>query len=179
MKHAPTSWAFALAQANCQKTNRNRYEIQSFAQSQRPQDDPENASMAILKIIIKMKTLNEELGFTSVDTQNPVCEAPSWQQGHSGTQRLRNLLQDTHQRYKTNAPNTVPSLTRLQSHWPSRHSLNIVASCLSQGLCTGCSQRYVCSSATFTRLATFYTRFSPPQFSLREGFWFLVDPVFF
>lgn len=50
----------------------------------------------------------EELGFTSMDAQNPVCEAPSWQQGHSGTERLSNLLKDTRQRYKTNAPNTRP-----------------------------------------------------------------------
>lgn len=39
----------------------------------------------------------EELGLISVDAQNPVCEAQSWQQGHSSRDRLSHLLQDMHQ----------------------------------------------------------------------------------
>lgn len=65
--------------------------------------------MTVLKIMIKMMTQGEgELGFTCVDTPDPVCGAQSWQQGRSSIERWTNLLKDTRQGYKTKTPNTLP-----------------------------------------------------------------------
>lgn len=70
-----------------QKTNRNSYEIHHFAQSH--QDDPENSSMTVFKIKIKMKTKNEitwihMCGYPKFSLRSPELAARAQQHSEAG-----------------------------------------------------------------------------------------------
>lgn len=97
MKHDTTSWAFTSAQGKCRKQTEIVMKSKALLSPRVIKMTQKMRLWLSLRLWSKWKHQMEELGLKSVDAQNPVCEAQSWQQGHSSRDRLSHLLQDTHQ----------------------------------------------------------------------------------